>query len=120
NAGTERHRRRVSFAVPEIEHRDGVAGLAIADQRSQLLEALDGDPGESHDHVALAQSRARGAGSRHDARQPEAVVSRTGPGDRAEERTGRGAAGLTSSRLGDLGVDRSLIAREPLDDTRPA
>src|SRR5215831_19543705 len=119
NARPEDRGRRVRVAVAEIEHRDAVAGLALADQRSELLEPVDRGPGESHDDVALAQPRALGAGAGHHARQPEPVVAGAGERDDAEERAGRAAAlALTPGRPRDLGVDGPRVAREPTDDAR--
>jgi hypothetical protein len=52
----------VHFAVVQIDHRDAVAGLATAEQAAELLEPVDRRPGESDEHVALAQPRALGGG----------------------------------------------------------
>src|SRR5438093_5595546 len=119
-ARTERRGRRVRFAVAQVEHRDAVAWLAIADERSELLEPVDGRSSEPHDHVALAQPRPLGAGPRHDTRQPEAVVARTGQGDDAEERPAGHATALAlpPRRARDLRVHGARVAREPIDDPR--
>src|SRR5262249_13209357 len=122
NTGTERRGRRVLLAVAQVEHRDAVAGLAIADERSELVEPIDPRAGEPHDHVALAQPRPLGAASRHDAREPEAVAA----GARAADAAGDRAAGAgprparTSPRGGARALrdPRARVARQPLDDPR--